>query len=115
VLRTGELGPEARLAELERAFARSGRGLEPNVTLSELERRVRGVPEAEAYVRAIAAARFGSGAPPPGGRERRAVRAHLRSGLGVAGALRALWALPPRIRVRVPAWLRVRGVRTRPE
>jgi transglutaminase-like putative cysteine protease len=106
VLRPGGRTPEALIGELERAFARSGRPLEPNVTLSELERRLRGVAGAEAYVQALIRARFGSGGPPPGVAERRAVRAHLRAGLGVTGALRALWALPPRIHVRPVTWLR---------
>src|SRR5205085_11839539 len=93
---------EALLAELERAFARSGRPLEPRVTLSELEHRLHGTAGAEAYVQALIRARFGPGGPAPGGAERRAVRAHLRAGLGATGALRALWALPPRVRLRLP-------------
>ncbi len=88
---------DLQLRELERAFARSGRPLAPHVTLAELERRMAGLPGAEGYLRTLSAARFGVGSPDavPGRVERRALRAHLRAGLGASGRLRALWAVPP--------------------
>jgi transglutaminase-like putative cysteine protease len=88
---------DQQLRELERAFARSGRPLAPHVTLAELERRMAGLPGAEGYLRALSAARFGAGGAgaTPGRAERRALRAHLGAGLGAAGRLRALWAVPP--------------------
>lgn len=92
----GPSSPEQLLTELERAFARSGRPLAPHITLSELERRLQGVSEAQSYVRALGRVRFAGGGPAPTKAGRRAVRAHLRSGLGFAGALRVLWVLPPR-------------------
>jgi transglutaminase-like putative cysteine protease len=94
-LRTNELA----LAELERAFMRTGRPLAAGVTLAGLERRFRSSPEAAGYIRGLRLQRFGratDGAPGP--RQRRALRAELGSGLGPLGRLRALWALPPRRR-----------------
>jgi len=41
-------------------------------------------------------ARFAGDGALPTLRQRRALRAQLRAGLGLWGALRALWALPPR-------------------
>ncbi len=87
---------EQLVAELERAMARIGRPMVTGMTLAGLERRVHGRAEAEQYIRAIRMSRFGSGGAPPTLRQRRALRAELRSGMGLAGALRALWALPPR-------------------
>ncbi|MBV9195712.1 MAG: transglutaminase domain-containing protein [Solirubrobacterales bacterium] len=86
---------EALLLELERALARSGRPLGAATTLAALEQRLRSSSEAAAYVRALRLARFGGGTAPPTPEQRRALRAHLRAGLGFGGALRALWALPP--------------------
>jgi protein-glutamine gamma-glutamyltransferase len=40
--------------------------------------------------------RFGGSSDRPTARQRRAVRAALRDGLGPLGRLRALWAFPPR-------------------
>ncbi len=87
------------LAELERAFARSGRPLAPPTTLAVLEHRYRDDPRAAGYIRAVRLWRYGGGpagaglAPPPRGR--RALRAQLATGRGTLGRLRALWALPP--------------------
>jgi hypothetical protein len=86
---------EDLLAELERAFARSGRPIPGGVTLASLEHRFRGSPEAAAYIRAIRLQRFGGDDGAPTARQRRALRAQLGAGLGLAGALRAIWALPP--------------------
>jgi len=87
---------DAELAELERAFARAARPLAPEVTLLALERRLRGSPAAAEYVRGLRHARFGEGTRRRSPQQRRELRAHLRSGLGPLGRLRALWALPPR-------------------
>jgi transglutaminase-like putative cysteine protease len=86
---------EAMVVELERAMARSGRPIAAGVTLAALEHRLRAAPEAAGYVRSLRQARFGTGGAPPSPAQRRALRAYLRAGLGFAGALRALWALPP--------------------
>jgi len=66
------------------------------VTLAALERRFRTSPEAAGYVQALRMARFAGQDGLPTLRQRRALRAQLRAGLGLVGALRALWALPPR-------------------
>ena len=102
--RTGPLDADGMLAELERALARSGRPISDGVTLAALERRFRTSRDAADYVRALRVARFGGVEELPTLRQRRALRAQLRAGLGLAGALRALWALPPR-----PNRLRRRG------
>src|SRR5947209_17360727 len=89
-------GIDQLVAELERAMARTGQPIGAATTLAGLEHRVRGRPEAEAYIRTIRLARFGNDGPGlPTLRQRRALRTELRSGLGLAGTLRALWALPP--------------------
>ncbi|HLI61575.1 MAG TPA: transglutaminase-like domain-containing protein [Solirubrobacteraceae bacterium] len=89
-------GPLDRLGELERALARTGRPLPSGATLASLERRFHGSPDAVAYIRALRLERYGHPAGPPTASGRRAVRAELAAGLGIAGRLRALWALPPR-------------------
>lgn len=94
--RTAPLGPEEMLAELERALRRSGRPITDGVTLAAVERRFRTSPEAASYVRALRTARFAGGSEVPTLGQRRALRAQLRAGLGLGGAARALWALPPR-------------------
>ncbi len=95
-LRSVPLDADAMLSELERALARSGRPISDGVTLVALERRFRTSPEAASYVRALRMARFGGERALPTLHQRRALRAQLRAGLGLGGALRALWALPPR-------------------
>ena len=92
-------GPDALVAELERAFARTGRPLEPEDTLASLERRLGATPAAAQYVQALGRARFAAAGVPPSVQERRALRAALAAGLGPVGWLRAWWALPPRRRV----------------
>jgi transglutaminase-like putative cysteine protease len=94
--RSGGLDADGLLAELERALARSGRPISDGVTLAALERRFRTSPGAAAYVRALRMARFGGEGTLPTLGQRRALRAQLRAGLGVGGAIRAVWALPPR-------------------
>jgi transglutaminase-like putative cysteine protease len=90
---------DPQLAELERALWRSRRVPAPQTTLSRLEQVLGGSPGAQAYLRKLREARFGYGAGGPGPAERRALRRELAAGLGVAGRIRALWALPPRLRV----------------
>jgi transglutaminase-like putative cysteine protease len=88
--------PDELVAELERALARCGRPATGGTTLASLERRFRASPDAAAYIRAIRVRRYGRGGDAPPHKGRRALRAQLRSGLGVLGRFRALWALPPR-------------------
>jgi hypothetical protein len=94
--RTAPFDAERLLAELERALARSGRPISDGVTLASLERRFRTSPEAAGYVHALRMARFGGDDILPTLRQRRALRGQLRAGLGLGGAVRALWAVPPR-------------------
>jgi transglutaminase-like putative cysteine protease len=96
-------GADARLAELERAFALCGRPLVGGLTLEALERLMRPDADAEAYVRAIRLARFARVAPEVRAAGRRAVRRQLSAGLGPMAALRALLALPP-----YPRWFDAR-------
>jgi protein-glutamine gamma-glutamyltransferase len=94
-------GPQRPLdravAELEAALRRAGRPLPTGTTLKQLEQRL-GTPDATGYLRALSASRYGPAARPPTAAERRALRRALAQGLGPAGRLRALWALPPRPR-----------------
>jgi hypothetical protein len=92
--------PDEQLAELERALKRCGRPIAAGTTLATLEQRFHGAPEAEAYVRALRLIRFGATRERPTRAQRRALRGELRAGLGVAGMLRALWALPPKLVMR---------------
>jgi hypothetical protein len=87
------LAPE--LAELQRALRRSGRDPEPGATLTRLETVLGGTDGAAAYIRAVRDKRFAPGAPGPTPAQRRALRRQLGAGLGLRGALRAWWALPP--------------------
>jgi hypothetical protein len=99
-----ENSDEELLAELERALARSGRPVPADVTLAVLEDRFGSSSEAASYVRTLRLARFAGQRGLPTRRQRRALRRQLRSRLGIAGALRALWALPPRWSLRRLAW-----------
>jgi protein-glutamine gamma-glutamyltransferase len=83
------------LAELERALHRSGRDPSPDVTLARLEGLLGGSDAAAAYVRAVRNRRYARETAPPTRAQRRALRRQLGSGLGLRGALRAWWALPP--------------------
>jgi transglutaminase-like putative cysteine protease len=97
--RLGALSPLDRaVAELEAALRRAGRPLETGTTLRQLEHRLGLSSDATAYLRALSASRYGPGAAPPTSAQRRALRRALAQGLGPAGRLRALWALPPRPR-----------------
>jgi len=97
VIATKPLGSvEALVAELEGGLRRVGRPLPAGATLTWLERRVEASEDAAAYVRALRLARFSAAKRMPTRAQRRALRRHLRAGLGPIGALRAVWALPPR-------------------
>lgn len=102
-LRRRLLGPrppasaQALIRELEKAFARCGSPISAATTLSALERRVGSSDRAAAeYLRRLRLARFGAAAKRPTALQRRALRAWLAAGIGPAGRLRALLALPPR-------------------
>jgi transglutaminase-like putative cysteine protease len=90
---------EPELDELERALRRTGRPLAAGTTLLQLESRYAHSPGLRAYVRAIAERRYGGRGTGPTAAERRALRRDLAGGLGIAGRLRALWAVPPRPRL----------------
>jgi len=94
--RPSEPGADELLAELERALARSRRPAGGGVTLADLEHRYRNSPDAMGYVRTIRMMRFADGSTPPTKKQRKALRAQLRAGLGFTARVRALWALPPR-------------------
>jgi hypothetical protein len=86
---------ERAIAELEAALRRAGRPAPVGTTLRQLEGRLGNSPEANEYLRALSAARYGE-APLPTPNQRRAMRRALAEGLGFSGVLRAWWALPPR-------------------
>jgi transglutaminase-like putative cysteine protease len=87
------------LAELVRALRRSGRPVQPPLTLRALEERFRrDAPGAAAYVAAVRMTRFAGRGEGPSDEQRTALRTELGHGLGWSGRLRAWWALPP-------AWL----------
>jgi transglutaminase-like putative cysteine protease len=88
-------GRDPVLAELERALERTGRPLAPGTTLARLEARFAGSPGAAAYLRALREARYGGRGDGPTRAQRAGLRRELARGLGPAGRLRALWALPP--------------------
>jgi transglutaminase-like putative cysteine protease len=86
------------LAELEAALRRTGRSVTAGTTLRQLEKRLGGSPEAIGYLRALSATRYGADPAPPTPAQRAAMRRALAEGLGLAGRVRAWWALPPRPR-----------------
>jgi transglutaminase-like putative cysteine protease len=93
--------PRGAVAELEDAMRRLGRPITPSTTLHQLERRIGShSPEAAGYLRALTAGRYAPVPPRPTRAGRRALRRALASGLGPTGRVRALWALPPRVRSR---------------
>jgi len=89
---------EQLIAELERALEHTGRPLHDGVTLAALEDRYRFTPEVAGYMRALRLSRYGGRATAPDRVQRRALRRELGLGLGPLGRLRALRALPPRLR-----------------
>jgi protein-glutamine gamma-glutamyltransferase len=90
---------ERMLAELERALRRCGRPVGPETTLAALEQRFGISDNAAGYIRAIRLERFAGAGGRPSRRQRRALRAQLRAGLGLIGFARALWAIPPELHV----------------
>jgi hypothetical protein len=88
---------ERVLAELERALRRCGRPVGPETTLAALEQRFAISEDAAGYIRAIRLQRFAGLGAQPSSRQRRALRAQLRAGLGLIGFARALWAIPPEL------------------
>lgn len=89
-------GEQAEVAELRRALRRTGRPIEAETTLLELERRFAADPGARDYIRALSRRRYARDAPGPTAEQRAALRTALARGLGLSGRLRALWALSPR-------------------
>jgi hypothetical protein len=92
----GYLDPERAIAELQRALRRTGRDAPVGTTLAQLERQLNLSSDAAGYVRALRAGRYAPAAARPSKEQRRALRRDLADGLGPAGRLRVLWALPPR-------------------
>lgn len=86
------------IAELEAAVRRTGRPAPGGTTLRQLELRFERSDDAVAYVRALRSARYSVKAEGPTAGQRRAVRRELARQAGRLGRLRALWALPPRVR-----------------
>ena len=84
------------VAELERALERARRAPGPSATLSTVEAIFARAPAAAGYVRALREQRYAGREETPTPAGRRAVRAELARGGGLAGRLRAWWALPPR-------------------
>ncbi len=97
-------GPEAAVAELERALRGFAWPLMPGITLTQVAERLDRMaqPRAAAYVRRLRDRRFGRGpglTPPElsaAREERLALRHALARGKGLRGKLRALRLLPPR-------------------
>jgi protein-glutamine gamma-glutamyltransferase len=86
------------VAELERALARTQRMPGPAATLRTVEALFARAPAAAGYVRALREQRYAGHGPLPTTSGRRAVRAELARGGGLAGRVRAWWALPPKPR-----------------
>ena len=97
--RVGTAPAAAALAELERALRRTRQQPGPGTTLHSLEQRFAPrSPAAAGYVRALSALRYGGRPLTPTPAQRRGLRTELARGNGLAGRLRAWWALPPRTR-----------------
>jgi transglutaminase-like putative cysteine protease len=95
-LRRRRRGAPPALSELERALRRARRDPAPGTTLHALEQRFSATPAAAGYVRALREARYGDRHAHPTRAQRRGLRIELGRGGGIAGRLRAWWALPPR-------------------
>jgi hypothetical protein len=65
-------------------------------TLQALEKLFARSPAAAGYVRAVRDLRYGGRPVAPTRAQRRGLRGELARGAGLAGRLRAWWALPPR-------------------
>jgi transglutaminase-like putative cysteine protease len=96
-LRAGTPKAAVAIAELERALRRTRRHPGPGTTLHSLEERFARSPAAAGYVRAVRDLRYGGRPATPTPAQRRGLRAELARGMGLAGRLRAWWALPPRV------------------
>lgn len=83
------------LDELERALRRTRRHPGEGTTLRGLEERFARSPAAAGYVRAVRDLRYGGRPVAPTHAQRRGLRVELARGGGLAGRLRAWWALPP--------------------
>jgi transglutaminase-like putative cysteine protease len=83
------------LDELERALRRTRRHPGAGTTLRSLEERFARSPAAAGYVRAVRDLRYGGRPAGPTNAQRRGLRGELARGGGLAGRLRAWWALPP--------------------
>jgi transglutaminase-like putative cysteine protease len=94
--RTGTPPPAFMLDELERALRRTRRHPGSGTTLRALEERFARSPAAVGYIRAVRDLRYGGRAVAPTTAQRRGLRGELARGGGLAGRLRAWWALPPR-------------------
>ena len=86
------------VADLVTAMRRAGRPVAPGTTLIELERRFGGTRDADSYLAALRATRYGTAEGTPTRDQRRAFRRELAEGLGWRGRVRAWWALPPQLR-----------------
>jgi hypothetical protein len=89
---------EDQLREFGRAIERLGWRVNPGSTLLAIERRFTGVGRrgVSRYAAALRESRFGAGSsPPPGPRERRALRSALAARGGPRRWIRALLAIPP--------------------
>ena len=94
--RAGTPQAAVAVAELERALRRTRRHPGTGTTLRSLEERFARSPAAAGYVRAVRELRYGGRPASPTPAQRRGLRAELARGMGLAGRLRAWWALPPR-------------------
>ena len=98
------------IAEVEDALRRVGRPVTTGTTMTQLERRLGShSPEVAAYLRALAAGRYALAPPPPAAGGPAGAAARAAQGLGFAGRLRALWALPPRLERAALALTLARG------
>ena len=89
---------EGAVQELRAALARLCYRYPERTTLTELERRLGGSRDADSYLAALRAVRYGSAPAAPTRDQRRAFRRELAAGLGWSGRLRSWWALPPQLR-----------------
>jgi transglutaminase-like putative cysteine protease len=94
--RSGTPPAAVMLDELERALRRTRRNPPSGTTLSALEKGFARSPAAAGYVRAVRELRYGGRPVAPTSAQRRGLRIELARGGGLAGRLRAWWALPPR-------------------
>ena len=94
--RAGTPPAAVAVAELERALYRARRHPGPGTTLHALELAFARSPAAAGYVRAVRDLRYSGRPSAPTLAQRRGLRTELARGMGLAGRVRAWWALPPR-------------------